>query len=258
MTESDLRDFGAATRACVSDGFTAAVFAGVGVDRYARAASELGEVFVAWNATGVSAIRLADADDAFEAWYRQRFGRTAVPAVEDDAICAAARAALRGDGDAADVPLDLRACSPFERRVLEKAAEIGRGHARPYNWVAREIGTPDATRAVGNALAHNPVPLLIPCHRVIRGDVSFGGYVFGAGAKRALLEREGLDVGVLESLARRGVRYIGNEDGTFCLPTCGDVATHADEPGYVGLRSLTEAHAHGLQPCSQCRPAAAA
>ena len=240
------------------DGFTAAVFAGVGLDRYVRAVSALGNVFVAWNASGVSALRLADDDASFEAWYRTRFGRAAVPAVEDDAIVGAARAALRGDGEPGAVPLDLRACSPFERRVLRKAAEIAGGNARPYGWLAREIGTPDATRAVGNALARNPVPLLIPCHRVIRGDSSIGNYVFGGAAKRALLEQEGLDVGAIETMARRGLRYVACEDGTFCLPACGDIATRVDEPGYFGLRSLTEAHAHGLQPCPSCRPVAAA
>ncbi len=259
MTESDLRDFGGGMRARVSDGFTAAVLARAGLDRYVRAASALGDVFVAWNATGVAAIRLANGAEAFEAWYRLRFGRAAVPAAEEDATASAARAALRGELAAADVPLDLRACSPFERRVLHKAAEIGPGSARPYGWLAREVGAPDATRAVGNALGRNPVPLLIPCHRIIRGDCSVGGYVFGSGAKRALLEREGLDVGAVESMTRRGLRYVAcADDGTFCLPTCGDIATRVDATGYYGVRSVMEAHAHGLQPCPQCRPVAAA
>ncbi len=221
-----------------------------------RAASALGDVFVAWNATGVSALRLADDADAFERWYRDRFARKIVPAVETDAIAGAARARLSGED--ADVPLDLGACSPFERRVLEKAAGIARGHARPYGWVARELGAPDATRAVGNALARNPVPLLIPCHRVVRGDSSLGGYVFGAAAKRKLLEREGLDCEAIEALRRRGLRYVANDDGTFCMPTCGDVATRVDAPGYRGLRSVTEALAHGLTPCTSCRPIIAA
>jgi O-6-methylguanine DNA methyltransferase len=256
MTDSSLQGYGAATASRVSPGFTAKVFAGCGLDRYVVAPSALGDVYVAWNATGVSAVRRTSGDDAFEAWYRERFGRGCVPAVEDDPTSSAARAKLRGED--VDVPVDLGDCSPFEQRVLRKAAEIGRGNARPYGWVAREIGTPEATRAVGNALGRNPVPLLIPCHRVIRTGGSVGGYVFGGEAKRTLLEGEGIDFGALATLTRRGIRYIGcDEDGTFCLPTCGDIATRAGEPGYTGLQSVEEAHAHGLTPCSQCRPIAA-
>jgi O-6-methylguanine DNA methyltransferase len=256
MPEKQLSDYGSATRCTVTPNFTAKVFAEIGVDRYVRTASALGTVCVAWSRAGVSAVRLAsEGDDGFEVWYAERFGRRVVPAIEDDSTSSAARAKLRGED--ADVPVDLRECSPFEQRVLRKAAEIGRGDARPYAWVARELGAPDATRAVGNALGRNPVPLLIPCHRVIRADLSAGGYVFGTGAKRELLEREGVNFGALENVARRGIRYIGCDDGYFCLPTCGDVAAHVDAPGYRGLRSIEEAHACGLLPCGTCRPVAA-
>ena len=239
----------------VSPDFTAKVFAECGLDRYTHAASALGEMFVAWSAAGVSAVRVAGDGQAFEAWYAERFARCCVPAVEIDPVAQAARARLGGED--VDVPVDLRDCSPFEQRVLRKAAEIGRGNARPYRWVARELGAPDASRAVGNALARNPVPLLIPCHRVIRTDFTTGGYVFGGERKRKLLEDEGLDFAAIESVTRRGFRYVGCEDGTFCLPTCGGVAKQIDDPGYVGLRSAEDAHAHGLVPCTMCRPIAA-
>jgi O-6-methylguanine DNA methyltransferase len=255
MPETTLTDYGSGTRCSVSPNFTAKVFAGIGVDRYARAECALGTAYVAWSAPGVSAVRLATDELAFETWYADRFGRRVVPAIEDDPTSSAARANLRGED--VTVPVDLRDCSPFEQRVLRKAAEITRGNARPYAWVARELGAPDATRAVGNALGRNPVPLLIPCHRVIRADSSVGGYVFGADAKRALLEGEGLDFGALENVTRRGFRYVGCNDGFFCLPTCGDVARRVDAPGYRGLRSIEEAHAHGLMPCETCRPIAA-
>ena len=255
MSESNLHAYGAATASRVSPDFTATVFAGCDLDRYVVAVSALGEVYLAWNATGVSAVRRANDDGAFEAWYRERFGRGCVPALEDDPTSSAARAKLRGQD--VSVPVDLRECSPFEQRVLQKAAEIGRGSARPYRWVAREVGAPEATRAVGNALGRNPVPLLIPCHRVIRTDGSVGGYVFGGEAKRTLLEDEGIDFDAIETLTRRGIRYVGCADGTFCLPTCGDVATRVSAPGYIGLHNLDEAHAHGLVPCEQCRPIAA-
>jgi len=239
----------------VSPDFTAKVFASCGLDRYTNAASALGDVFVAWSDCGVSAVRVASDEAAFEAWYGERFARRCVPAVEIDPIAAAARARLQGED--VDVPVDLRDCSPFEQRVLHKAAEIRRGSARPYRWLARELGAPEASRAVGNALGRNPVPLLIPCHRVIRTDFTMGGYVFGSESKRKLLEDEGLDFAAIETVTRRGFRYVGCDDGTFCLPTCGNVATQLNAPGYVGLRSAEEAHAHGLVPCSLCRPIAA-
>jgi O-6-methylguanine DNA methyltransferase len=235
--------------------FTAKIFAAIGVDRYATAPGPLGDVYLAWTASGVTAVRLAGDGEAFETWYRERFARRVVPAIEDDPISTAARAQLRGEDVIA--PVDLGSCSPFERRVLRKAAEITRGNARPYGWIARELGVPDAMRAVGNALGRNPVPLLVPCHRVTRSDGSAGGYVFGAAAKRALLEREGLDFAALAEVARRGFRFVGNDDGSFCLPTCGDVATRIDLPGYVGLRNASEARAHGFVPCTTCRPIAA-
>src|SRR3981081_3282677 len=145
MSEFPLHTYGAATRSRVSPDFTAKVFAGCGLDRYVVAISAAGEVYLAWNATGVSAIRLAGDDGLFEAWYHERFGRGCVPAVEDDPTSLAARAKLRGEN--VDVPVDLRECSPFEQRVLEKTAEIGRGNARPYRWIAREIGAPGAMRS---------------------------------------------------------------------------------------------------------------
>jgi O-6-methylguanine DNA methyltransferase len=255
MTESNLRDYRDATLRAVSPNFTAKVFAGIGVDRYTICSSAIGDVYVAWSTPGVSAVRLAGDEHTFEAWYGERFGRRAVPAVEDDPISEAARAKLRGED--VTVPIDLRDCSPFEQRVLHTAAEIHRGNARPYRWLAREIGAPDATRAVGNALGQNPVPLLIPCHRVIRTDCSVGGYVFGSEAKRTLLEGEGLDLGAVENVIGHGFRYVGHEEGYFCLPTCGDIATRVNTTGYFGLRTLEEAHARGLTPCSSCRPIAA-
>jgi O-6-methylguanine DNA methyltransferase len=255
MIEPRLRDYRDATRRSTSPDFTTKIFSGIGVDRYTGAASALGDVYIAWSARGLSAVRLAGDGDAFEAWYAERFACRVVPAVEDDSISSAARAKLHGED--VEVPIDLRDCSPFERRVLAKAAEISAGSARPYAWLARELGTPTATRAVGNALGRNPVPLLVPCHRVIRTDCSVGGYVFGAATKRELLVQEGVDFDALERITRRGFRYVGCDKGWFCLPTCGDVATLVDTPGYRLLRTAAEAHARGLRPCGLCRPIAA-
>jgi O-6-methylguanine DNA methyltransferase len=255
MHDANVCDYRNATRRSPSDGFTAAVFSAVGLDRYATAASALGDVYVASSATGVSAVRPAGDESAFEDWYRERFGRRVVPAQEDGTIIAAARAKLKGE--LVEVPLDLRACSPFEQRVLRKTLEIRSNNARPYSWIAREIGTPSATRAVGNALGHNPVPLLVPCHRVVRSDFTVGGYVFGTDAKRALLAAEGLKLDAIEEVTRRGFRFVACDKGWFCMPTCDDVATRIDDPGYCGLHNAEEALRRGLRPCTSCRPIAA-
>ncbi len=257
MNERALRDYAHSTERTASREFTTNVFSSIGLDRYACAASELGEVYIAWNARGVSAVRTAPGDAAFEAWFGERFGRRAVRALaEDDATLELARHNL--GGNQVNVPLDLSSCSPFEAAVLTATSYITRGNARSYGWLARELRAASATRAVGNALGRNPVPLLIPCHRVIRADNAVGGYVFGSEVKRRLLEAEGVDFDAVRSVARRGFRYVACSDGTFCLPTCGDVARRIDMPGYIGLHSAHEAHARGLQPCSTCRPVAAA
>lgn len=85
--------------------------------------------------------------------------------------------------------LDL--CSPFSRRVLLADFAIPRGRVSTYRRIAEHLSSPGAARAVGTALARNPFPLIIPCHRVIRSDGSLGGFRYGLHMKRRLLEMEG-------------------------------------------------------------------
>jgi methylated-DNA-[protein]-cysteine S-methyltransferase len=89
-----------------------------------------------------------------------------------------------------DLPLDLRLADGFRREVIEHLREIGFGHRESYATVAAAIGRPRAVRAVGSACARNPLPLVIPCHRVVRTDGSIGQYVGGADAKQTLLTLE--------------------------------------------------------------------
>lgn len=90
-----------------------------------------------------------------------------------------------------DEPLDLSLVPGFTQRVLEATARIPYGEVRPYAWVAREVGKPRATRAVGQSLHINPVAPIIPCHRVIASDNTLGGYGGGPEMKRWLLRLEG-------------------------------------------------------------------
>jgi methylated-DNA-[protein]-cysteine S-methyltransferase len=89
-----------------------------------------------------------------------------------------------------EVPVDLRLAEGFRRNVIEHLREIGYGHRESYATVAAAIGNPRAVRAVGTACAHNPLPVVIPCHRVVRSDGSTGQYIGGPLAKSTLLDLE--------------------------------------------------------------------
>ncbi|MGH3446216.1 MAG: methylated-DNA--[protein]-cysteine S-methyltransferase [Nocardioidaceae bacterium] len=89
-----------------------------------------------------------------------------------------------------DVPLDFRLSKGFRRDVLSHLPEISYGHTETYAQVAAAAGSPKAVRAVGSACATNPLPIVVPCHRVIRSDGSLGGYAGGVEAKRTLLTLE--------------------------------------------------------------------
>src|SRR5438046_4323307 len=96
---------------------------------------------------------------------------------------------------------DLVMLRPFERIVLEQLRSIPKVQVRTYRDIAREIGHPGAVRAVGNACAKNPVPLIVPCHRVVRTDGGLGGYSLrgGTALKRRLLEGAGVAVATLSA-----------------------------------------------------------
>jgi len=102
---------------------------------------------------------------------------------------------LEGEEVSFDLELmDLDLCSYFQQKVLLAEYGITRGSISTYSRIARHIGKPKAARAVGNALASNPFPLIIPCHRAVRSDGSLGGYQGGLEMKRRLLEMEGVRV----------------------------------------------------------------
>jgi methylated-DNA-[protein]-cysteine S-methyltransferase len=89
-----------------------------------------------------------------------------------------------------DLPLDLRLARGFRREVLSHLTEIRYGHTASYAQVAAAAGNPKAVRAVGTACGHNPLPIVLPCHRVVRSDGSQGGYLGGIEAKHTLLSLE--------------------------------------------------------------------
>src|SRR5216683_108113 len=210
-------------------------------DEYARFDTVIGAVFVAWNRSGVSAAARSRSAHEFEEYFRAEVRRPLRPGTPPVDMAHRITDELSGKRN---LRFDLRGLTEFEQAVLRKAREIPYGQVRPYSWVAREIGHPSAVRAVGTALANNPIPYFIPCHRVVRADGVLGNYGGGGPeAKKAIL-----------SLA--GVRYQGvKTTGVYCYPTCHH-GRRALERNVVWLHDADEAKAAGFRPCKVCRPAA--
>lgn len=97
---------------------------------------------------------------------------------------------FRGDRRSFGVTPDLTGLTPFQQEVLEALSHVPFGERVTYGELARRIDRPKASRAVGNALGRNPVPIIVPCHRVVRTDGDLGGYTAGTGYKEQLLELE--------------------------------------------------------------------
>jgi O-6-methylguanine DNA methyltransferase len=227
------------------------------VDRMAPVASPLGTLWIAWNGRGVSEVELAADGEAAAARHARRTGRRTLLADALPPRLADAVARRLAGEPRVRIPLDLRGRTPFEVAVWTKALEIPRGEVRPYGWIAAEIGRPRAVRAVGTALGHNPVPLIVPCHRVVRTDGTIGQYSLGGPRnKRTILAAEGLDPDALEGAARRGERLTGSTTTRIvCWPTCRH-ARRVQDRYRVTFRSLREAGARGYRPCKVCRPVA--
>jgi O-6-methylguanine DNA methyltransferase len=158
-------------------------------DGFGHADSPIGRVAVAFGLRGVSAVILARGDEEADAAELARVAARAVlPAARlpDEIVRAIA-------GERARVRVNLSAVGAFDASVLAATRRIARGEVRPYAWVAARIGNPRAVRAVGSALGRNPVPLIIPCHRVVRSDGSLGHYGLGDERKRTLLAAEGVE-----------------------------------------------------------------
>jgi methylated-DNA-[protein]-cysteine S-methyltransferase len=98
-----------------------------------------------------------------------------------------------------DVPVDLEGIGPFTALVLRETRKIGYGKVASYGTIASAIGKLQAARAVGQALGRNRIPLIVPCHRIIKGDGTLGGFGLGVDVKARLLAREGVSVPVLQT-----------------------------------------------------------
>jgi methylated-DNA-[protein]-cysteine S-methyltransferase len=154
----------------------------------------VGPVYVATGARGVIAVSFGPTERAFLDRVRKETGALATRAPKENASAIRQmREYLAGKRAAFDLPLDLSQMTEFRRRVLMAALKIPRGQVATYAEIARRIGQPKAARAVGQALGSNPIPIVIPCHRVLASDGSLGGYSGGKGVKTKvrLLKLEG-------------------------------------------------------------------
>ena len=162
--------------------------------RYDVTESPLGPVWVGVSERGVCDVALGVPG---ERQYRNRLARWAPDARRDRRAAAGALGELdayfAGRLTRFSVPVDLRRVTPFTLRVLSAAARIAYGCVTSYGEIARGIGAPTSSRAVGGALGRNPVPIIVPCHRVVTHARRLGGFTGGVAFKRTLLQLEGHD-----------------------------------------------------------------
>lgn len=163
---------------------------------YDRVDSPVGPLYVVVSPRGLYRVNFGGSDQEIETLAASRGVGVAHDPGKVRAYADQLREYFAGDRRAFDVPFDLSDVSRFTRRVLEATARIPFGRLATYRDIALAIGQPGATRAVGNALGRNPLPIVIPCHRVVRSGGSIGGYTGGLAIKWRLLEIEGTSLAV--------------------------------------------------------------
>lgn len=154
--------------------------------------SPVGDLLLAATRTGL--VRVAFRSEGFDAVLEDLAERIGARVLEAPARLDAAALQLdeyfRGDRRSFDLPLDRSLSIGFRGEVQAWLPHIGYGRTLSYKQVAEQVGRPKAVRAVGTACAHNPLPVVVPCHRVLRSDGGLGGYLGGLEAKRTLLALE--------------------------------------------------------------------
>jgi AraC family transcriptional regulator of adaptative response/methylated-DNA-[protein]-cysteine methyltransferase len=159
--------------------------------RYTCTESPLGRMLVAATEKGICSIQFADTDKELEQGLRREFPFASLRRKEDELLPWKKDLLryMRGQKLQTQLPLDIQATA-FQRRVWEYLRTIPLGESQSYSEVARNIGDPNATRAVARACATNPVAVAIPCHRVVRNTGELGGYRWGMERKKKLLALE--------------------------------------------------------------------
>jgi len=164
----------------------------------------IGVCGIAWSRPGIIGLALPETEPgAMRSHFVHRYpdcSEQQAPQNVVEVISAVVDHLEHGTGDLARFPIDLEGVSGFEHRVYLETRAIPTGATRTYGDIARAVGTPDGSQAVGRALAANPIALLVPCHRVVAAGGKIGGFSAGGGAatKRRILRIEGSELGATQ------------------------------------------------------------
>jgi len=196
-TDEGRREFAAHRRAL---GALRTLYGGRAVERgaarpihYTSLAAPIGRVLVAVSDAGLVRVRFRQSEAAFVSELERQLGVKPVRSTAQTAnVVSQLRAYFAGRRRRFDMPVDLSHVTPFVRRVLTATMQVPAGNLVSYGDIARRIGQPRASRAVGQALGRNPIPIVIPCHRVIASGGRIGGYTGGLAVKRRLMRLEGV------------------------------------------------------------------
>ncbi len=218
--------------------------------------SSIGRLLAAQSPRGLVALRFMDSEDTADvlAAVKRRFDL-----VEDDGVAAEIggeiERLMQGDAEAiSNRPVDLSLVeSDFQRRALMRLRRVPAGAVVSYQGLAAAIGAPLGQRAIGNTVASNPVPIYVPCHRVIRSDGSLGNYGGGPERKLELLRAEGFAVDPRRRVPPDAV-YGHWSSRIFCRPTCSAVR-RAERRQWLIFANPEGARRFGMRACELCRPA---
>ncbi len=222
--------------------------------RIAVAPSPIGKLFVAEGPHGLVTVHfmaVREVDRTLEL-LRQRFDL-----IENEPSTAALRHYIdryfAGDLRVLAHPVDLSlVSSEFQRRALTRLRSVPPGAVITYQGLAAAVGDPSAQRAIGNTMASNPIPIFVPCHRVIKSDGTIGNYGGGVERKIVLLKNEGFVVKRDLKLPERSV--LGHQKTRiFCRPEC-SAAKRAGQSNQLIFADAAHARRAGLRACKLCRP----
>jgi O-6-methylguanine DNA methyltransferase len=222
--------------------------------RVGEVRSALGPLLIAESDLGIAAIHflfISGAERTLE-MLRQKFDL-----IENEAstkrVGGEIQRFFKGDLTVMEREVDLSLIeSEFKRRALTQLRKVPAGAVITYQALAAAVGNPDSQRAIGTTMATNPVPIIIPCHRVIRSDGTIGNYGGGVANKIKMLRAEGFEVGPDLRLPSRAV--MGHRvTRIYCDPQCSAAKRANPSRAYIFADAAHAAHA-GLRPCKLCHP----
>jgi methylated-DNA-[protein]-cysteine S-methyltransferase len=218
--------------------------------------SPLGDLLIATSARGLVLMLYLESGDDLGATLAPL--RLAFDPVEDrravSAVGEEVSDYLAGNPNALRQKIDLSLVgSAFQKNVLEKLQAVPRGALIGYQGLGAALGAPNAARAVGNALHNNPLPIYVPCHRVIASDGRIGGYGGGAGRKLQLLRSEGFSLDEQAIQLPSSVIWAHRETKIYCRRSCSRAA-RASRVRMMFFADAEQARRAGMRPCKICRP----